>query len=223
MITRRPGTDQVPGTVAAPGGAARALLRRPGLSGRGSLSWTRRSLHAELVKVVTLPSVWLTAALTLATVALLGELAHTQAGLLVFGALAITHEYQGGGQIRATLLAVPRRPALLAAKLTAIALTATPLAAAAALLAGRPGTTGYLVATALLAAAAGILIRHPAAAITAVLSWYLIAGPALRARLAESRPSPSWFPDVVGSWDTALAWTAVLLVPGVVTFVRRDA
>ncbi len=187
---------------------------------RPALFLARAAVHAEMLKLLTLPALWLTAALTLAVVALLGEPVHAQAGLLVFGALAVTHEYQGGGQIRAAVLAVPRRPALLAAKLTAVTVTAAPLAALAALLADRPDITGDLMVTAALAATAGMLIRHPAGTIAILLSCHLLAGPILRARLPAT---DGWLPDTVGAWQPALAWTAALLVPAAVTFARRDA
>jgi len=103
------------------------------------------TLRAELRKLLTLPSLRLTALLTWAGTALLAyanvstasadglaPLGYTQAGFLVLGVLATASEYQAGGQIRTTLLAMPRRLPLHAAKTLTLAAVTLPVAAATA-------------------------------------------------------------------------------------------
>ncbi|WP_306214376.1 hypothetical protein [Actinoplanes sp. RD1] len=169
-------------------------------------------MHAQTGMLLTLPAVWLTAAGTVAAAGLLRELEHTQAGLLVLGALAGTTEE------RATLLATPRRITAATARAAAVTITAAPVSAAAALLAGRPGAVAYLVVTALLATAAGSLIRQPAATVGVLTGWYLIGGPLLRALVPAGT---GWLPDALHC-GPALVWAGVLLAAAGVVFTRRD-
>lgn len=114
------------------------------------------ALSAELLKLVTLPPLWLTVVGTLGVAVVLGAafttaaadgrtgttavldvglapVGYTQAGMIVLGILATSSEYSGG-QIRTTLTAVPRRLLLQAARTVALALVAVPVAAADVLL-----------------------------------------------------------------------------------------
>jgi ABC-2 type transport system permease protein len=115
----------------------------------------------------------------------------------VVGVLAVTSEY-ATGSIRTTLAAVPRRGALLAAKLASVgvivAVAGTAVSFAAFLVgqavlkgqdkavgSGEPGAlrailgaSGYLVAMALFGVAVGVLVRHTASAVLAVLGLGLV-------------------------------------------------
>ncbi|MEU8664879.1 hypothetical protein [Actinoplanes philippinensis] len=146
--------------------------------------------RAEVIKLATLPSLKVTAALTWAVTILLrlvdperGAVPYAQIGVLVLGVLAAGHEYQGGGQIRAALLAVPRRPLLAVAKAVALLAAAGPVALVAALLAGEPGATGGLLLDLLLAASVATIMRNPVGATAAVLTAYEIVLPLVRAQL----------------------------------------
>lgn len=173
-------------------------------------------LHAELRKLVTLPSLRLTALLTLLASLLLiyleapRPLRYVQAGFLVLGVLAAASEHQGGDQIRATLLAMPRRLRLYAAKVAALAVVAAPVA----LLASAPDA-GYLVLTALLGGAAGTLIRRAETAAVLVLVVYFIVCPLLRGRF-------SYLPDHAASGAPAV-WAACAVTLAGYVFHRRDA
>ncbi|MDI6097279.1 hypothetical protein QLQ12_01470 [Actinoplanes sp. NEAU-A12] len=176
------------------------------------------AVHAEAIKLITLPSLALTVALTWALTALLGltgrpggVLVYTQVGFLVLGVLAATHEYQGGGQIRASLLAVPRRPLLAVAKIVALAGIAAPFALVAAVLAGRPGATGGLLLDLVLAAGVGMLVKHSVGATGLVLTAYEIVSPLVRTHLPEVARLPS------------SAWTAAVLLVAIAIFARREA
>jgi hypothetical protein len=174
--------------------------------------------RAEVAKLITLPSLSVTVALTWAVTALLrtagpagGAVPYSQVGVLVLGVLAAGHEYQGGGQIRATLLAVPRRPLLLAAKTVALVVTAGPVVFVAALLAGEPGATGGLLLDLLLAAGVATIVRHPVGATAVVLTAYEMVVPLVRAGL----------PDV--ALPPAPAWVIAVGVAAAATFCHRDA
>lgn len=178
-------------------------------------------LRAELLKLGSLPSVGWTVALTVAVTALLRwavgsagalPLTYTQAGFLIVGVLAV----EAGGDLRTTLLAMPRRLWLLAAKAVALALMALPTAAAVALICGLGlAAIGYLVATSLLAGAVMVLIRHPVAAVLSLLLVYYVAGPLLR---------KDWIPGDPGRIGAAVAvWALVAAVIAAVVFPRRDA
>lgn len=116
-----------------------------------------RSLRAETVKLLSLPSAHLTVLGTLgASVVLalafaaagrrgnagttsgldigLAPVGYTQAGFIVLGVIAVTSEYDGG-QINTTLTAMPRRITLHLTKLLALSLYTT-VAAASSVLAG---------------------------------------------------------------------------------------
>lgn len=203
-------------------------------------------LRAEWRKLLTLPSLRLTALLTLAATLLLaaasaaagqrtglGPLGYTQAGFVVFGVLAAASEHQGGDQFRATLLAMPRRLPLFAAKMLTLAAVTAPFAALVAgsstMPAGQPGrapaATAYLTLTTLLAAAVGGLVRRAEAAAVLLLSAYFVVGPLLR---AGAPASAVYLPDTAaldpsrGAAATAV-WTALALVLGAVAIRRRDA
>jgi ABC-2 type transport system permease protein len=211
------------------------------------------SARAELRKVLTLPSLRLTALLTwvasvllaytyaaaesrgepLADNAALAPLGYTQAGFLVLGVLAAASEHQAGGQIRTTLLAMPRRLPLQAAKAVTLAAVTLPVAiataAASALPAGDaawiPAATAYLTLTTLLAAAVAGLVRHAMPAVMLLLSLYFIVSPLLRAR---SEHVAAYLPDTA-ALDPArgvaatIAWTVVALALAGLAFHRRDA
>jgi hypothetical protein len=177
-----------------------------------------RAVHAEVIKLVTLPSLGITLGLTWAVVLLLrladprgGVVPYAQIGILVLGVLAAGHEYQAGAQIRASLLAVPRRPLLAVAKVIALAVTAAPFVLFTALLAGEPGATGGLLLDLLVAAAAGTVVRHPVGAAGVVLTAYEIGLPLIRTHL----------PDV--AWPSSLIWTAAAISISAATFCRREA
>jgi ABC-2 type transport system permease protein len=204
---------------------------------------------AELRKLVTLPSLRLTALLTVtanlllayvyATADLPGEqvglapLRYTQAGFLVLGVLAAASEHQAGDQIRATLLAMPRRLRLQAAKVLALAAVTAPVAAVAALSStlpagetGRaPAATAYLTLTTLLAAAVGSLLRRAEAAAVLLLVAYFMAGPVLHGRFEAAA---AYLPDTAvldpsrGAAATA-AWTLGAVTLAACAFSRRDA
>lgn len=201
------------------------------------------TLRAELRKLVTLPSLGLTALLTLAATGLLayaygaagqpsglGPLGYTQAGFLVFGALATASEHQGGDQIHATLLAMPRRLPLYAAKTLTLTAVAAPFAAAVAATstvpageAGRlPAATAYLTLTALLAAAAGALVRRAEAAVVLLLAGYFVVFPLLRDRWGAALPDTAALDPSRGA-VASLVWTACVVLAAGAVFHRRDA
>ena len=113
-----------------------------------------QALAAELSKLVSLPSTWLTLAGTLAVNLILAlafavaglqgstgtmsvidiglaSISYAQAGFVISGILAACSEYTGG-QIRITLTAMPRRTLQLTAKHLALAIVALPAAAVTA-------------------------------------------------------------------------------------------
>ncbi|MBM7489418.1 hypothetical protein JOD64_000640 [Micromonospora luteifusca] len=209
--------------------------------------------RAELRKLLTLPSLRLTALLTwtanlvltyayraagsrgepLGDDAALAPLAYTQAGFLVLGVLAAASEHQEGGQIRTTLLAVPRRLPLQAAKALALAALTLPVAAATAttstLSAGEatwtPAATAYLTLTTLLGAAVASVVRRAVPAVILLLGLYFIAGPLLR---AWSATSAAYLPDTAAldpsrGAAATLVWTLTALTLAAFTVDRRDA
>ncbi len=208
--------------------------------------------RAELRKLLTLPSLRLTVLLTWTANLLLtyayvaaesrGEplgdvalapLGYTQAGFLVLGVLVAVSEHQAGGQIRTTLLAMPRRLPLQAAKATTLAAATLPVAAAtaavSALAAGDaariPAATAYLTLTTLLAAAVAGLIRHQVPAALLLLSLYFIVEPLLRTRfdtLAGYLPDTAALDPSRGAAATIM-WTLFALALAVLVFHRRDA
>jgi ABC-2 type transport system permease protein len=209
--------------------------------------------RAELRKLLTLPSLRLTVLLTwtanllltyayasarsrgepLGDDAALAPLGYTQAGFLVLGVLAAASEYQAGGQIRTTLLAIPRRLPLQATKALTLAAVTLPVAAATAatstLSAGgaarTPAATAYLTLTTLLAAAVAGLVRRAEPAVVLLLSLYFIAGPLLRTRsgaIAAYLPDTAALDPSRGAAATII-WTLSALALAVLTFHRRDA
>jgi len=210
------------------------------------------AVHAELRKLLTLPSLRWTALLTLAVNVLLclayaaagsrggptgadalAPLASSQAGFLAMGALAAASEHQAGAQIRTTLLALPRRLPLQAAKATALVVGTLPVAAGVAatvaLVVGDSGrtaaATAYLVLTTVLAASVGGLVRRLLPALLALLTLYFVAGPLLRLRFGSSAP---WLPDTAATDPShgaaaTVVWTLAALVLAAFAVSRRDA
>ncbi|GAA4950981.1 hypothetical protein [Actinoplanes utahensis] len=182
------------------------------------------AVHGEVLKLVTLPALWITVGLTWAVTLLVrvvgpagSAMAFGQMGVLVLGALAATHEHQGGGQFRTTLLAVPRRPVLAVARAVALAVTAAPVALVVAGTAGEPGGAGFLVLDALLAAGVGTIVRYPVGTVAVLLTAYWMVLPMVRGRFADLAP---WLPEHDAA---APAWTAVILLAAAVVLVRREA
>lgn len=209
--------------------------------------------HAELRKLLTLPSLRLTALLTwtatllltfvyasadsrggpLGDTAALAPLSYTQAGFLVLGVLAAASEYQEGGQIRTTLLAMPRRLPLQAVKALALGAVTLPVAAATAATSTlpangatwMPAATAYLTLTTLLGAAVASVLRRAVPAVILLLGLYFIAGPLLRARPGSSA---AYLPDTAalhpsGGAAATIIWTLSALTIAALTFHRRDA
>ncbi|GAB7045666.1 hypothetical protein [Catenuloplanes indicus] len=185
-------------------------------------------LHAELLKLWSLPALRLTVALTLATTVLLrwaaGEpgalpLMYTQAGFLVLGVLAVSAEHEAGNQFRTTLLAMPRRLPLLAAKAATLATATLPVAALASLTCG-VHATAHLTLTALLAAAVTLILRHPVPAILVLLGVYFIATPLLRGHEHLS----DWLPGDPARLGAAVPlWTLAAAITAAASLSRRDA
>lgn len=146
-----------------------------------------------------------------------------QLAIVVLGALTMTTEYSTG-VIRASVLAVPRRLRILAAKcivFAALIFVVTEIISFASFFIGRaiihsvapvslsdPGVTRavvgtglYLTVLGLFALALGALIRHSAGAITISIGLVLVVGPLLA--LLDSydwgRHLHGWFPTVAGS------------------------
>ncbi|MCO8270288.1 hypothetical protein M1L60_06725 [Actinoplanes sp. TRM 88003] len=190
------------------------------------------SVHAELHKLGTLPSLRWAAGLTWAATVLLALAAHraapaadpvatalrwTQAGFLVFGVLTATQEYESGGQIRATLLAVPRRFALAAAKATALIVAAAVLTL--------PTGTAYPISVALVGAGLGWLLRNALAAVATGLTLYLIACPVALSRWPAAA---NWLPDTAlldpgRGAAAAVLWPLALAVGASLSFRWRHA
>jgi hypothetical protein len=182
------------------------------------------AVRAEIGKLVTLPSLWLTAALTWVVTLLLravelpgSVLAHTRAGLLVLGVLAAAHEYQGAGQIRTTLLAMPRRWRLATAKAVALTVVTAPVAGAVAVTAGEASATGVAAMSTLVAAGVAGIVREAVAAAGIVLSAYLIGVPLLEARFPAIAP---WMPDAAP--PAAAVWALALLALSATVLRRGD-
>jgi ABC-2 type transport system permease protein len=173
-------------------------------------------LRAELRKLLTLPSLRLTALLTLAA-SLVVPVQYTQAGFVVFGVLAAASEHQGGDQFRATLLAMPRRLPLYTAKMLTLAGVTAPLAAVVAVPSVVP-----LTLTTLLAAAVGGLIRHAEAAAVLLLVVYFVACPLLRGRFAPFLPDTATLEASRGD-AAAVVWALTAMVLAACVFHRRDA
>ncbi|MEV6494484.1 hypothetical protein AB0M20_38560 [Actinoplanes sp. NPDC051633] len=177
-------------------------------------------VRAEARKLLTLPSLRWAMLLTWPVCVLLTRTPadpafYAQAGFLVFGVLAAASEHQAGGQIRTTLLAMPRRLSLQVAKAAALTAVAAPAAVVAALLAGDLAATTYLTLTALLGAAVATMLRNAVAAVVVLLSAQFIAGPLLRG-VADHLPARDR-PAVT------IIWTVAAAVAAAAFFDRRDA
>jgi hypothetical protein len=149
-----------------------------------------------------------------------------QLAIAVLGALTMTTEYSTG-VIRASLLAVPRRLPVLAAKCAVFAgliFVVAEIVAFCSFFVGKvivhpvvsvslsqPGVARavigaglYLTVLGLFALAIGALIRHSAGAIAAVIGLVLVVGPLLG--LLDSydwgRHVHDWFPTVAGDYIT---------------------
>ncbi|AGZ42457.1 hypothetical protein [Actinoplanes friuliensis] len=164
-------------------------------------------IRAEFLKLLTLPAVALTVTLTW-VVTVVVPLSYARTGFVVFGILAATSEYEGG-QVRTTLLAVPRRLDLVLAKTFVLAVTILPVAVVTVLIAGE-GNPAYLLLITLLAAAVGTILRNALAAVVLLLSYFGVLGPILGDRISDSL----WLP---------VAWTAGVSLLAAATFVGRDA
>jgi ABC-2 type transport system permease protein len=150
-----------------------------------------------------------------------------QLAICVLGVLTITSEY-ATGVIRASLLAVPKRLPMLAAKALVFAALIFAVAEAtmfssfligkplihplSTVTLGQPGVTRavigaglYLTVLGLFALAIGALIRHTAGAIAIVIGLVLVVGPLLG--LLDSywwgAHIHAWFPTVAGGYITA--------------------
>jgi ABC-2 type transport system permease protein len=150
-----------------------------------------------------------------------------QLAICVLGALTITTEYSTG-TIRASILAVPRRLPVLAAKAVVFAALVFVIAEITAFCSffigkplvhqvvtvslGQPGVTRavigaglYLTVLGLFALAIGALIRHSAGAIATVIGLVLVVPPLLS--LLDSyywgARVHAWFPTVAGGYITA--------------------
>jgi ABC-2 type transport system permease protein len=151
-----------------------------------------------------------------------------QLAICVLGVLTMTTEYSTG-VIRASLLAVPKRLPVLAAKCAVFAALIFVIAEVVSFCSffvgkalvhpvvdvslGQPGVTRavigaglYLTVLGLFALAIGSLIRHSAGAITAVIGLVLVVGGLLG--LLDSydwgRHVHDWFPSVAGSYITRI-------------------
>ncbi|MEK0316130.1 ABC transporter permease [Cohnella sp. 56] len=161
----------------------------------------------------------------------LASFPYAQAGFIVLGVLAACSEYNGG-QLRTTLLAMPRRGLQFMAAQLALALWAVPAAliviasgiglaavladASSPLDAGRlaaalAGATGALALTTLLGAAVGALLRQTLSAAAVMLGLYFVAGPILRGRIALAK----YLPDAAGiaMWQPQSAQAPHTLAP----------
>ncbi|RGE22413.1 ABC transporter permease [Leucobacter sp. wl10] len=195
------------------------------------MSGLGRAVAAEAAKLRTLPAAPLT---VLGTAILAGAIAGAlaaqeppipaadavagavplaQAGAILLGVLPVTQEY-AGRQLRTSLVAVPSRGAVIAAK-TAVAAAASLLAGALATAAalgaawgagiatgdGAPdplagggrvlGAALYLALMGLLAHAVALLLRGPVPALTSTLALVLLVSPVLAGLGAFAR----WLPD----------------------------
>ena len=193
-------------------------------SGPAGAAWLFR---AEFGKLLTLPSLWTAALLTWAVtlllrlVELLGSvLVPTQAGFLVLGVLAAAQEHDRGGQIRATLLAMPRRLPVVLSKAASLGLFTVPIAGLVAVTAAEPSGAGYLVLATLAASGIGMVVRHAVGAAGTALGAYLVAVPLVRARLPDAA---SWLPEAPRFELAAVMWTLGALGIAAVAFRFRDA
>ncbi|MDO4887401.1 MAG: hypothetical protein Q3979_01660 [Actinomycetaceae bacterium] len=232
--------------------------REDGDAASGARPGFARALTAEWRKLASLASTWLTCAATAVLAALVaGSLAPrpdqagqavrsvadvAAAGFIVLGALASTGEH-AGGQIHRSLLCLPRRGRLLAAKAAVTVCLGGVLAAvtmlACAWAAGLPASRWafvvagciHLTALAAIAAAVGVILRGPVASLGTALVCLVVAPPLLRW---------SVLPTVIGqgAMEAALdgdgsaaaariaalaAWTLAVWAVAAAHFMRTDA
>lgn len=227
---------------------------------------TIRILRAELNKLVTLPGTWftlmasfilnllLTAAFT--SVGLQGaagtqsilntglaSMGYLQAAFIILGILAACSEYTGG-QIRATLTAIPWRGLQLSMKHLALTIITVPIAFIIAssgvlytfirmrdtaagfdietMIAALLGATGYLTLTTLLSAAVGAIVRRTTPALVVLLGYYFVVSPLARNYLPRFR---NYSPDTAGNDVTGILvlWTLSFITAAIVLYRRRDA
>ena len=177
-----------------------------------------RYVRAELRKLVTLPSVQLTAVLIVAATALLRwvdaePVPYTQAGFLVIGAFLAVDS------LTASVLAMPRRLTLHVARALTLVFAILPLATVA-------GSPVYLTATTVLGFAVASVVRQSLAAVLTLLGSHFVAGPVLRAASADVAaflPDRAAWDPATTSLTTAVAWAAAALTVSTYCFVRRDA
>lgn len=224
-------------------------------------------MRAELLKLAGLPSAWVAAGLGLLVPLLLTALnaravpAGTDAGFreltvgvlgpLVLGTVAAGSEYRGG-QLRTSLVCVPSRPRLLAAKTGAVTLTVAVLAAlsavpalavAGALTGGAgpriAGVVVYWTLGALLAYGITLLARSGVLPLTVLIvnttavsfSYLLTKVTPLAAYLPDLAGARMYLHDMDVPGDLApvtgglvmAAWVAALLGVAGYAFHRRDA
>jgi ABC-type transport system involved in multi-copper enzyme maturation permease subunit len=160
-----------------------------------------------------------------------------QVAIAVLGVLCISSEYSSG-MIRTSLIAVPKRGRVLAAKSLVFAVVAFVVGevtcfaaffAGQALIAGHaphaalgdPGVARavaggglYLIALAVLSVAAGALLRHPAAAIAAMVGVLFVL-PGIAQALPDSwrNPVTEFWPTQAGSQITSVHIAAHTLQP----------
>ncbi|WP_185602346.1 ABC transporter permease, partial [Paenibacillus sp. 598K] len=197
----------------------------------------RLAMAAELSKLCSLPTTWmvlgstfivnLLLAFAFSNAALQGivsidsaldiglaSVSYAQAGFMVFGILIACSEY--GGQIRTTLMAMPRRGTQLAAAMLVLTFALIPaaiLVSASGLLVTQifydgtaspiardelatslAGVTAYLTLTTLLSAAIAMVLRRMLPAVALVLGYYFVAGPLIRDSVGWAR----YLPDTAG-------------------------
>lgn len=197
-----------------------------------------RAIKAELSKLCSLPITWFTLSGTFIVNLILAyafsyaglqdltsiqsrlevglaSVSYSQAGLMIFGILTICSEFNGG-QIRTTLMAMPRRGIQIFAALFALTVVLIPAAfvvsSSGVLLthilfedAGAPivggnlvsamlGVSAYLTLTALFGAAIGVVLRRMLPALAIMLGYYFIAGPLIR----DQADFAKYLPDMAG-------------------------
>ncbi|MGH3192584.1 MAG: ABC transporter permease [Streptosporangiaceae bacterium] len=167
----------------------------------------------------------------------LSGLAIAQLGIAVLGVLSISSEYSSG-MIRASLIAVPKRGRVLAAKslvLAAVTFVVGEVTSFAAFFAGQALTGGHaphaalgdpgvaravaggglvLAALAVLSVATGALLRHPAAGIASLIAVTLVL-PVIAQALPDSwrNPVTEFWPTYAGGQLTTVYHAAHTLQP----------
>jgi len=190
-----------------------------------------RALHAEVLKLLSLPGTYFTLLGTLGVSVILAiafsrqgvsPVGYAQAGFIVLGVIAVTSEYSGG-QIHRTLTALPRRIALHLSKMAALLIVAVPAAGLTALVCGplseAAGASAYLALTTVLAAAVATVLRRSVPAVAGLLGYYFIAGPLLRDRAAFA----AYLPDLGSHHLVVLGWVLLAVGVSAMVFRRRDA